>query len=84
MVITVIGGINRPIGPFIGALIYVVLRTYSLDFLNAVGLDGERFKLVIGLTFLVIVYFSPDGMCGIWDRYLKRLWKPVQLEDHNG
>lgn len=84
LVITVIGGINRPIGPFIGALIYVVLRTYSLDFLNAVGLDGERFKLVIGLTFLVIVYFSPDGMCGIWDRYLKRLWKPVQLEDHNG
>ena len=57
LVITVIGGINRPIGPFVGALIYVILRTYSLDFLNAVGLDGERFKLVIGITFLVIVYF---------------------------
>jgi branched-chain amino acid transport system permease protein len=75
LVITVIGGINRPIGPFIGALIYVVLRIYSLDILNAVGLDGERFKLLIGLVFLSIVYFSPHGMCGIWDRYLTPLWR---------
>ena len=84
LVITVIGGINRPIGPFVGALLYVLLRTYSLDFLNAIGLDGERFKLVIGLTFLAIVYFSPNGICGIWDKHIKRLWQPIKLEEHNG
>ena len=67
-----IGGINRPIGPFIGAFIYVVLRTYSLDVLTALGFDGERFKLVIGLAFLLIVYFSPDGICGLWDRIVAR------------
>ena len=72
LVIAVIGGMNKPIGPFIGAFIYVVLRTYSLDVLTALGLDGERFKLVIGLTFLLIVYFSPDGVCGIWDRLVAR------------
>jgi len=72
LVIAVIGGINRPIGPFIGAFIYVVLRTYSLDVLTALGFDGERFKLVIGLAFLLIVYFSPDGICGLWDRIVAR------------
>ena len=75
LVITVIGGINRPIGPFVGALAYVLLRTYSLDALTAVGLDGERFRLLIGLGFLLIVYFSPDGMCGIWDKFVTRLWR---------
>ncbi|MDJ1007463.1 MAG: branched-chain amino acid ABC transporter permease [Paracoccaceae bacterium] len=84
LVITVIGGINRPIGPFVGALIYVVLRTYSLDVLTALGLDGERFKLLIGMAFLLIVYFSPDGMCGIWDRYITRLWRDPKREGADG
>ena len=52
LIIAVVGGITRPIGPFIGALIYVLLRTFSLDFLVAVGLDGNRFRLLIGLGFL--------------------------------
>lgn len=81
LVITVIGGINRPIGPYVGALIYVILRTYSLDALTALGLDGERFKLLIGMTFLLIVCFSPNGMCGIWDRYITRLWAPRDIRE---
>jgi len=73
LIVAVIGGINRPIGAFIGALIYVVLRTYSLDFLVSLGLSGERFKLLVGLAFLIIVYWSPDGICGLWERYGARL-----------
>src|SRR4051795_11821889 len=46
LVVAVVGGISRPIGPFIGALIYVVLRTFALDFLVAIGLDGNRFRLL--------------------------------------
>jgi len=34
----------------------------------AVGLDGRRFQTLIGLGFLVIVLFSPDGVVGIWRR----------------
>ena len=33
LIIAVVGGITRPIGPFIGAFIYVILRTFALDFL---------------------------------------------------
>jgi branched-chain amino acid transport system permease protein len=72
LVIAVVGGISRPIGPFIGALIYVLLRTFSPDVLLAFGMSGERFKLLIGLGFLAIVFFSPDGVLGLWDRWRAR------------
>ena len=72
LIIAIVGGLRRPIGPFIGALIYVVLRTFSLDMLTAVGLAGERFQLLIGLGFLVIVYWSPDGVLGLWDRWREK------------
>ena len=72
LVIAIVGGIGHPVGPFIGALIYVVLRTFALDALVAVGLDGARFQLLIGLGFLAIVLFSPDGVLGLWQRARER------------
>lgn len=72
LVIAVVGGIRRPIGPFIGALIYVLLRTFSPDVLSAFGLSNERFKLLIGLGFLAVVFFSPDGVLGLWERWKAR------------
>jgi len=72
VIIAVVGGLTRPIGPFVGALVYVVLRTFSLDMLEGLGLDGRRYQLVIGLGFLIIVLFSPDGLVGIWQRLRER------------
>jgi branched-chain amino acid transport system permease protein len=72
LVIAVVGGIGRPIGPFIGALIYVLLRTFSIDVLTSIGLPPERFQLLIGLGFLVVVFWSPDGILGLWERYRAR------------
>ena len=72
LIIAVVGGIGHPIGAFIGALIYVVLRTFALDALVAVGLPGERYQLLIGLGFLIVVLLSPDGILGIWTRLTVR------------
>ncbi|MEM9145945.1 MAG: branched-chain amino acid ABC transporter permease [Pseudomonadota bacterium] len=72
LVIAVVGGLAHPIGPFIGAFIYVILRTFALDALVAVGLSGERFQLLIGLGFLIIVFSSPDGVLGLWKRWRER------------
>ncbi|MFN7002069.1 MAG: branched-chain amino acid ABC transporter permease [Roseinatronobacter sp.] len=72
LVIAVVGGLRRPIGPFIGAFIYVYLSTFSPDVLTSLGLSGERFKTLIGLGFLAIVFFSPDGVLGLWDRFRER------------
>ncbi len=72
LVIAVVGGVKRPIGPFIGALIYVLLRTFSPDVLTTFGLSGERFKTLIGMGFLVVVFFSPDGVLGLWEKWQAR------------
>ena len=69
LIIAVIGGLRHPIGPFIGAFIYVILKTFAVDILVSVGLAGERFQLLIGCGFLLIVFFSPDGVLGLWDKY---------------
>lgn len=72
LVIAIVGGIARPIGPFIGAFIYVLLRTFSPDVLQALSMAGDRYKLLIGLGFLVVVYWSPDGVLGLWERWRAR------------
>ena len=72
LIIAVVGGITRPIGPFIGALIFVLLRTFALDVLIKFGLDGNRFRLLIGLGFLAIVFWSSDGVIGLWERWRRR------------
>ena len=81
LVIAIVGGIRRPIGPFIGALIYVLLRTFSPDVLEAFGMSNERFKTLIGLGFLAVVFFSPDGVLGLWERWKHRI---IYKRDING
>jgi branched-chain amino acid transport system permease protein len=63
LIVAVLGGMTRPIGPFIGALIFVLLQNFAIDFI-----DRERFNTLIGCCFLAIVLFSPDGVLGLWTR----------------
>jgi branched-chain amino acid transport system permease protein len=72
LIIAMVGGITRPLGPFIGAFIFVILRTFALDLLVKFGLDGNRFRLLIGLGFLAIVFWSSNGMVGLWERWRRR------------
>lgn len=72
LIIAVVGGMRHPVGPFIGAIIFVLLRTFALDALVAVGLAGERFQLLIGIGFLVIVFWSSDGVLGLWRQWRDR------------
>jgi len=63
LIVAVLGGMRHPIGAFIGALVFVLLRNFAIDLV-----DRERFNLVIGGVFLAIVLFSPDGLLGLWQR----------------
>jgi branched-chain amino acid transport system permease protein len=72
LVVAVIGGLRRPLGAFIGAFIYVILQVFSPDFLGLFGFSSERFKLIVGIGFLAVVLFSPDGVLGLWDRWRAR------------
>lgn len=61
LVIAVVGGMRHPIGPFLGAVAFVLLDNFAIDLI-----DRERFNTVIGIVFLLIVLFSPDGLLGLW------------------
>lgn len=63
LVIAVVGGLRHPIGPFLGALAFVLLENFAIDLI-----DRERFNTVIGVAFLAVVFFSPDGLLGLWQR----------------
>ena len=68
LVIAVVGGLQHPIGPFLGALAFVLLENFAIDLI-----DRERFNTVIGTAFLLVVLFSPDGLLGLWRRISPRL-----------
>ncbi len=65
LIIAVLGGMSHPLGPFLGAVIFVLLENFAIDFI-----DRERFNTLIGLCFLAIVLFSPDGVLGLWGRFV--------------
>lgn len=67
LVIAVLGGMKHPIGAFLGAIVFVLLQTFAIDLI-----DRERFNLVIGVVFLAIVLFSPDGLLGLWAKLRSR------------
>jgi branched-chain amino acid transport system permease protein len=68
LIIAVLGGMRHPIGAFVGAIVFVLLQNFAIDLV-----DRERFNLVIGVVFLLIVLFSPDGLLGWWARLHTRL-----------
>jgi branched-chain amino acid transport system permease protein len=68
LVIAVLGGLKHPLGAFLGGLVFVLLQTFAIDVI-----DRERFNLVIGSVFLLIVLFSPDGLLGLWAKLRTRL-----------
>lgn len=68
LVIAVVGGMRHPIGPFLGAVAFVLLENFAIDLI-----DRERFNTVIGVAFLLVVLYSPDGLLGIWAKIKPKL-----------
>jgi branched-chain amino acid transport system permease protein len=72
LIVAVIGGLTRIEGAWVGALAFIVINNYVrdswlTDLLDTVHVGGS-FTTIIGLIFLAIVIFSPDGLIGLWDR----------------
>ncbi len=84
LIIAVLGGFAHPIGPFIGAAIFVLLQNFAIDVVDRLsgGLGlRDRFNLVIGGVFLLIVLFSPDGLLGWWTRLRRRFETAQERSD---
>ena len=68
LVVAVIGGLRHPIGPFLGAVLFVLLQNFAINFVSP-----ERFNTAIGAIFVAIVMTSPDGILGLIVRARKLL-----------
>ena len=70
LIIAVIGGISYFEGAWAGALVYVLLQTYttSIPLIDRIGLTPDRFNTIIGLAVLLIMVLSPEGLVGIVER----------------
>ncbi len=68
LIIAVVGGLRHPIGPFLGAIAFVLLDNFAIDLI-----DRERFNTLIGVVFLFVILWSPDGLLGLWHRLREKL-----------
>jgi branched-chain amino acid transport system permease protein len=78
LVIAVTGGLRHPVGPFIGAILFVLMKNFAIDLISP-----ERFNTLIGLIFLAIVLISPDGLLGLWRLIADRL-KAAGMNGNSG
>jgi branched-chain amino acid transport system permease protein len=67
LIIAILGGMTRPIGAFAGALLFVLIQNFAIDFI-----DRERFNTMIGLILLAIILFLPNGAIGLAGSIEKR------------
>lgn len=71
----VLGGIGHPAGAYVGAFVFTVVDNFAIDFIAR-----DRFNTLIGLIFLAIVLFSPDGLTGLVHRAWAR-WTGAERRD---
>ena len=84
LIMAVIGGISYFEGAWAGALVYVLLNTYttSIPLIDRIGLGPDRFNTIIGLCVLLIMVLSPEGLVGIVERL--RRGRRVAPSEHGG
>ena len=57
LLMAIVGGVGTLFGAFVGAFLIIVLE-------QAVSMFTERWLMVIGLTFIGIMIFAPEGVIG--------------------
>ncbi len=68
LIVAVLGGLGYPIGAFVGAVIYTLIKVFASSITIAGFSFDERFNTLIGLGFLLIVLVAPNGIVGLADR----------------
>lgn len=66
--ITILGGVNHALGPFIGAAVFEIVKLGASAYLAGV------WQLILGVTLLIVIVVAPTGIIGAIEKYqaLKR------------
>jgi branched-chain amino acid transport system permease protein len=80
LLMTIIGGVGTLIGPIFGAVVIRFLGNYLADWF------GQRWQLVFGVVYILLVMFFPYGIVGTWEVQSQRLrtwWRMSRARTHN-
>jgi branched-chain amino acid transport system permease protein len=80
VIYNVIGGVGTLVGPILGAGFFLLLseafsRLFTARYLEPIGLgglDGMSYLVPLGIIFIAMVIFMPQGLLGFARRWLNR------------
>ena len=80
VIYNVIGGVGTLVGPIVGAAFFLLLseafsRLFTATYLDPIGLRslvGMSYLVPLGVIFIVMVIFMPQGLLGFAKRWLNR------------
>jgi branched-chain amino acid transport system permease protein len=67
LLMSILGGVGTLAGAFVGAAVVIYIQ-------NDVSSWLERWQTLLGVVFVLVVIFAPDGIVGAWTRYV---WAPL-------
>lgn len=65
LLMVVVGGFKRPIGPIVGAIIYFLFK-------DLLGEHATHSMAIFGAALIAVIVFSPDGITGAIERLCRR------------
>jgi len=66
VIVNVLGGMGTLVGPLAGAAFFLLLREAFSRFFT------EYYLIPVGIIFMLMVIFMPQGLLGLWRRQLNR------------
>jgi branched-chain amino acid transport system permease protein len=75
LMMVVIGGLGRFEGPFIGAIVVVVLP----ELLRA---SEGLYLIIFSLSIILMMLFMPKGLIGLWDLFIGKFVTPRSASDN--
>ena len=67
LLMAILGGIGTLAGAFVGASVVVFIQNYLSSYV-------ERWQTILGVVFVLVILFAPDGIVGTWRR---KVWIPL-------
>lgn len=72
LLMVILGGPGTLFGPLVGALIIVFLRDLVSSF-------TDRWLMVLGFAYVLVVLFFPEGLLGSLQKYVRRALPPSKI-----
>jgi branched-chain amino acid transport system permease protein len=67
LLMAILGGVGTLAGAFVGSAVVVGIQNWLSSYV-------DRWQTVLGVVFVLVILFAPDGLVGLWTR---TVWAPL-------